>query len=518
MMTANDELRADNARIRGVLANGVQDQLTAIPGVVHVSVGLKETGGRVTDELCIRVYVEQKRDPASLPAAELVPARIHGSPTDVNTIGAVTFTTNDTRYRPIKGGIQITNRIIDVNSSGTGTQMHRGTLGCTAIDNTDRAPVLLTNWHVLSWNGGRVADPVFQPGPATLPSLSLADLPYHPPDDTDKIGVIRRMVVGAKVDGGIAAIDVSSWCNCCGIRSTNEIDGLSVGGRPPRNTIVGDEPAVSGMTVFKVGQSTLRTEGRVVDDNYPSFDIDRDGTTYTFTGQIAVSNTDPAKPFSDHGDSGAALVNLDNKIVGLMFAAGRNVPLNNVQQPFLSLANHISDVLSALNIRIPYSPNVVTVAGETLTDLRSRDSTASIPEPYRRLQERLQRHDRTADLLAIVQRHSEEVIDLVNHCRRVTVAWHRSQGPALLAGLMRGVRDGHERIPAAVNGYTAGRALERMVTVLSQHGSPELAEALQNPEVGRLILAFEECPDLSGIIARLSEPEPAAPSLGGARS
>ncbi len=106
-------------------------------------------------------------------------------------------------------------------------------------------------------------------------------------------GVIRRMVVGSKVDGGIAAIDVSSWCNCCGSQSTNEIDGLSVGGRPPRNTIVGDEPAVSGMTVFKVGHATLRTEGRVVDDNYPSFDIDRNGTTYPFTGQIAVVTGSP---------------------------------------------------------------------------------------------------------------------------------------------------------------------------------------------------------------------------------
>jgi hypothetical protein len=506
-MKTNEQLRAENKAIRDMLATGPQEQLMAIPGVMHVSVGLKEKNGQVTDQLCIRVYVREKRDRKDVPAAELIPAEINDIPTDVNTVGQFEFQIDNTQYRPIKGGIQITNRIIGVNSAGTGTQMLRGTLGCIAIDNTDNAPVLLSNWHVLYANTGTDGDKVFQPAPISLPALTLLQLPFHPPDDIDKIGVIRRGIIKNNVDGAIAAVDVSSCCHCCGIHFSNELNGLSAAGRPARNTIVGDERAVSGMTVFKVGQSTLRTEGVVFDDNYPTFSISRDGTVYTFNGQIAIQNIDHAMPFSDHGDSGSVVINLNNKIVGLVFAEGRNVSVSGVQQPFVSLANHISDVFAALNIRIQYSPDVVTTAGEPLTDVPSAVLEAPIAVPYRALRERLQRHENTAWLFAIGQRHSEEVVYLINHCRPVTVAWHRCQGPALLATLMGAVRDGHYRLPPTVKGVALYEALERMRAVLSQHGSPALKEVLNRVEAGLVIEASKGCSDLNEAIERIEADE-----------
>src|ERR1700745_467967 len=83
-MKTNEELRAENDAIRGVLAGGPEKKLRAIPGVVHVSVGLKETQGRLLrDQLCIRVYVAKKKSPLELSPAELIPAEIEGIPTDV---------------------------------------------------------------------------------------------------------------------------------------------------------------------------------------------------------------------------------------------------------------------------------------------------------------------------------------------------------------------------------------------------------------------------------------------------
>lgn len=502
-MKTDDELRAENQAIRDMLARGPEAELYAIPGVVHVSVGLKQVHGIATDQLCVRVYVKEKRDRKDIPASEVIPAEIHGVPTDVNTVGQFELHADSTSHRPIKGGIQITNRIIAVNDAGTGTQMSRGTLGCIAIDNTDNAPVLLTNWHVLTANGGRNGDKVFQPAPTSLPQVSLLDLPLRPPDDNDKIGVLRRSVISNKVDGAIAAIDVSSCCNCCGIHYSNELHGISVANVPPKSTIVGQAAATGGMRVFKVGQATGRTEGRVVDPNYPSFSISSGGTNYPFTGQIAIQNVDATAPFGAHGDSGSVVMDQTSNIVGLYFASGRNVMVSGAPVPFLSLANHIADVLSALNIRIQFSPNIVMTRGATLVDLPTV-LEAPIPEPYRVARERWSRSQNTANLLAIGQRHSREVTYLVNHSRRVTIAWQRSNGPAWLATIMGSIRDGHDRIPEAVKGTTLHEGLVKMRAALMQYGSPELRASLARPEADFILEAVKGCSDLDEIFARIA--------------
>jgi hypothetical protein len=506
-MKTDEQLKAENKAIRDMLAAGAEEQLRAIPGVVHVSVGIKEQAGGITDRLCIRVYVKEKKEKEALSADELIPAEINGIPTDVNVVGEFEFSDDNTRYRPIKGGIQISNRIIVLNDAGTGTQMSRGTLGCIAIDTTDNAPVMLSNWHVLYGSAGRTGDKVYQPTPTSIPPTDLGDLPLRPKDDNDKIGVLRRQEISDKVDGAIAAIDVSSCCHCCGIHFSNEINGLSKvengQPRPPRNTIVGDEKATGGMTVFKVGKSTGRTEGVVIDDNYPSFSISKDGTNYTFTGQIAIRNVNQNLPFSDHGDSGSVIVNLQNKIVGLLFASGRNIPVKGTTMPFATIANHISDVLSALKIRIPYSPDVKVTAGETLAHVPATVFEAPIPEPYRRLREHLQKEETTARLFALGERHSEEVTYLVNHCRPVTVAWHRSHGPALLATVMGAVRDGHYKLPATVKGVALYELLERMRDALSAHGGPALKETMNSAQINLKEL-FDDCDDLNELIEHLA--------------
>ncbi|HXU35949.1 MAG TPA: hypothetical protein VN937_06265 [Blastocatellia bacterium] len=501
-MKTTEQLKAENEAIRSMLAAGAGQRLLGIPNVLHVSVGLKERGGKIGDQLCVRVYVKEKKEREVVPADELIPAEVNGVATDVNVVGQFEFSDDNTKYRPIKGGIQISNRISVLNDAGTDIEISRGTLGCIAIDTTDEAPVILSNWHVLYGSAGRTGDKVYQPPPTSIPQSQLGDLPVRPTDDVDKIGVLRRQELSNSVDGAIAAIDVSSCCHCCGIHYSNEINGLSVAGRPPRNTIVGDQKAVSGMPVFKVGKSTGRTEGVVVDDNHPSFDIEKDGTTHTFTGQIAIQNIDNTKPFSTHGDSGSVIINLDNKIVGLLFASGKKVMVKGVVQPFVTIANHIDDVLSALKIRIPYSQDVKVISGNSLAAVPTVFE-APIPEPYRVLRERLQNNDVTAKLFAIGQRHSDEIIYLVNHCRPVTVAWRRLEGPAILATVMGAVRDGHYRLPEKIKGVAPYELLERMRVVLGERGSPALRETMNSSGVD-LERMFWNCDNLNDLIARIA--------------
>jgi hypothetical protein len=501
-MTRSDEqLRAENAAIRDVLDRGAEARLRSIPGVIHVSLGVKEKEGTLTGQLCIRVYVRQKRNRVEVPAAELIPRAIEDVPTDVNMVaGEVELQVDNTRYRPLLGGIQITNGIV----AGTAAApiLTRGTMGCAAIDKSDKSAVLLTAAHVLTANGGAKGGRVYQPAPVWLPPLTAQQLPFKPTHDIDKVAIIRDAKITDDVDAGIAAIDVSSCCNCCGIEYSNEIRTL--GEVLAKKTIVGDEKAQAGMTVFKVGQATLRTAGTIEDANYPDFNVTHDGKTFPFKKQIAIRHTDPAQPFSIHGDSGAAVINGGNKIVGLLFAAGRNVPLNNAPTPFLSFANHIDKVLTTLNISIPYSQNVTVTAGQ-----------AQIPEPYVALRERLQRHDNTRRLLTLGERHVDEVTQLVNHCKPVTIAWHKNHGPALLATVMGAVRDGHERLPADVKGTVPHETVERMRDVLHRYGSDALQEHLGHPIVAPLIQRLHGCTSVNEAIERIAHDPALAAALRG---
>ena len=53
------------------------------PGVRHVSVGLKETAGKPTEEIVFRVYVEMKKQASELAPHAIVPDSVLGVKTDV---------------------------------------------------------------------------------------------------------------------------------------------------------------------------------------------------------------------------------------------------------------------------------------------------------------------------------------------------------------------------------------------------------------------------------------------------
>src|SRR3954447_19229320 len=58
----------------------VQQDLLNRPGVVGVGIGFKEVGGKPTDTLANRVFVEKKRD---VPEEERIPPEVEDYPTDV---------------------------------------------------------------------------------------------------------------------------------------------------------------------------------------------------------------------------------------------------------------------------------------------------------------------------------------------------------------------------------------------------------------------------------------------------
>lgn len=498
-MPTRAELLAANAAIREVLDAGAEARLRAIPGVQHVSVGLKVTDNKVTDELCVHVYVAAKRPAADLDAAERIPQQIDGVRTDVNEIRTAQFTIDTTRYRPLKGGCLIGNEIVALDQGGPNTQKSVGTYGCTATRTSDGSPVLLSNWHVLMKNGARIGEPIVQPPSLRIPVLSASSLPRRLADIDDAIAFIVDAKITSKVDAGIARLDVSSCCRCCGLDFRDEIVGLSVSGHPPSNGIIGKRAAVPGSTVYKVGAASGRTVGRVVTNSAGPLEGTLDGVAYTLNGQIDIASQDTTKRFSTYGDSGAVIIDEDGYIVGLLFGE------SGVPPSARSYANHIDDVCTELGITINLAEGHGTAGARTEPSPARWPQTfsSSGQELYARTRARLQSDPAGAWLFALAEEHREEIVTLVTTQRRVSVVWHRVGGPAIFAEALDRLRVGDdETLPTPPTGGTLAGGLERLGDALAAHGSEKL-KAVITTHGPALVAAARGSTTLNEFLARL---------------
>jgi hypothetical protein len=499
-MASREELLAANAAIRKVLEAGAEARLRAIPGVRHVSVGLKVSSRKVSRDLCIRVYVQAKRPEAELAAVERIPREIDGVPTDVNVMRRPHFTIDNTQYRPLKGGSMISNRIVGVNQSHTRTTMEAGTFGCTATRTSDGSPVLLSNWHVLMANGARIGDRIYQPAPLQVPDFDLDRLPVRTGDPDDAIAFIVDARITDKVDAGIARLDVSSCCRCCGLDFRDEIVGLSEAGHPPSNNILGMRAAVPGSTVYKVGIATGRTVGTVADASTDDLQGSLNGVDYALTGQIEISPDNPDEVFSALGDSGSVVIDEDGWIVGLLFGAVDSPP-----DPPYSYANHIADVCSTLGITINLTQPHGT-AGARVALPRATFPVVLSPtgaELYAKTRARLHADPAGAWLWALAEEHREEIVKLVTTQRRVSVVWQRAGGPAIFATALNALRAGDdETLPSPPGGGTLEESLARVGSALAAHGSEALRAALAKHRAA-LLAAARGSATLSELLGKL---------------
>ncbi|MGH7619330.1 MAG: hypothetical protein ACREPM_19100, partial [Gemmatimonadaceae bacterium] len=463
-MATYDELVAQTAAIRKVLDGGARARLMAIPGVTQVSYGAKELGNRPTRELCIRVYVKEKKPLSDVSAAERIPTEIDGIPTDVNIVQPYKLIEDDGRYRPVLGGISISNKVYYPKNGETTWAV--GTFGCTATRNTGGKPVLLSNHHVLKSHGAQDGDYIFQPGPVDPPNIPIPTAPLlHPPKDDDMIAKIIRSVLSPKVDAAIAELDVSSCCRCCGLDCADEVTGLSESGTPPSNKILGMREPMPTKSLYKVGMMTGRTEGLLVDPNLDLPDYPLPEGPHSFTGQLSIASSDENKPFAWDGDSGSVIIDEDGYIVGLLFGATHQIDAGH-----RAYANHIIDVCSELHITI----NLSTTTHTSAPSLWVPAGAPSNPEPvYQAARARLLADPAGAWLFALGEVHRDEIVRLVTTHRPVTVAWHRAGGPALFNTGLKTLRAGGDVLPMPADGARLDAALEQVGNALAAHGSPE---------------------------------------------
>lgn len=327
------------------------DFLLTRRNVVACGVGYKETEGRRTDETCVVVSVTKKMPESQLLPEDIIPKRLEEAKTDVVETGMIRALKGTpgkrrflgdpedrtARWRPAPGGVSCGH--IDITA---------GTLGCLVT--RDDQLFILSNNHVLAdSNAGEVGDPIVQPGRydggTTADRIAVLEdfipLNFGVSEPTCSIAKCIEGLLNwlARVSG--SSHRVKAFRESLG---ANRADAAIA--RPISDDLVereilqiglpkGSREATLGTNVKKSGRTTGLTQGEIIQVDV-TVQVKYGDETALFTDQLM------AGAMSSPGDSGSAVLDEDDFVVGLLFAGSETV----------TLINPIQYVLEALKVAI----------------------------------------------------------------------------------------------------------------------------------------------------------------------
>jgi hypothetical protein len=316
-------------QVRSILTTEVKEALLGKENVVAVGTGYKVKDGVKLEQPCVCVLVERKVPQSQLSEGELVPETVEGAMTDVVEVGrieALGITASEEprsfidiirfilcflfgifcdeeeppsrteRNRPAPGGVSLGHFAITA-----------GTLGCYVKDANGALRVLSNNHVMANSNDAQINDAILQPGTAdggSTPADDFATLEAFKPINFSG----GQNVIDAAIAAPILAGDVN-------------LEILEIG------IPTGSAEAQLGEGVKKSGRTSGLTTGEVtVIDAMVSVQYGS-GKVARFEHQV-VSNIE-----SRGGDSGSAVLNSRDQVVGLLFAgSSQTTVLNPIQE------------------------------------------------------------------------------------------------------------------------------------------------------------------------------------------
>lgn len=329
----------DFETVRAALANN-RAKLLPRTRVVATGVGYKITRGAKTGALSIVCSVTEKVALSRLSPRDRIPSAIDGIPTDVVATGVIRALQSRTaRHRPAPGGVSIGHREITA-----------GTLGC--LVRRGGQVFVLSNNHVLAnSNDARRGDAILQPGPydgGRFPDDHIADLEdfvsisfLEPPSECR---FARGLVT--VLNAGCSLIGSKTRYRAVNILATeNRVDAAIARPLEPAlvrseileiGTISGLESGGLGMAIKKSGRTTGLTTGEIMQVDVTVNVQYGPGRLAQFSDQLL------AGPMSQGGDSGSAVLDDSNRLVGLLFAGSDNS----------TIINRIDHVFSGLGLTL----------------------------------------------------------------------------------------------------------------------------------------------------------------------
>ena len=311
-------------------------QLLDRTNVVASGVGYKITGGQKTSTLSIVCSVSKKVAASQLSSTDLVPATLDGMPTDVIETGVIRALQSPTeKYRPAPGGVSIGHRDITA-----------GTLGC--LVKKDGRSLILSNNHVLAnSNAAEIGDPILQPGPhdgGRYPEDHIADLEQFvpiniiglPSDCPTATGIASFLNGIARLLGSsvqLQAIDQQATENLVDAAIARPLNPEDVKDEILQiGTIQGAAEGELGMAIKKSGRTTGLTTGEIQQVDVTVNVQYGEGKIAQFTDQLMGG------AMSQGGDSGSAVLDESNHLVGLLFAGSDTTTImNRIQNVFYTL-------------------------------------------------------------------------------------------------------------------------------------------------------------------------------------
>ncbi|MCL6654979.1 endonuclease [Agrobacterium rubi] len=206
------------------------------PNITSVGIGLKNGNGAV----CLQFTVGRKGESAleSLSTTripEMIDVDGTAVPTDViersygpsyKLVSPEQLDLRKQRIDPIRPGVSVAH-----------IAQTAGTIGLIVFDRSTGSPCILSNWHVLNGNGGRIGDAIVQPGPYDDNNTAL-----------NGVGELMRSHIGAAGDCALARIRLRDF--------DRSVYGLDVIPKRMARVSIGDK-------VIKSGRTTAITRGIV---------------------------------------------------------------------------------------------------------------------------------------------------------------------------------------------------------------------------------------------------------------
>jgi hypothetical protein len=330
------QLVAQAKQVKGAHAKSLLDK----SNVVGVGLGYKISHGVNTGELGIIVSVARKVTSDVLSTKDMVPQTLDGVKTDVVETGvlrAFDLGPRD-RWRPVvPPGVTIGHYNITA-----------GTFGCLVRRGEER--FILSNNHVLAdVNAGQEGDAILQPGPSDGGTADdrIATLADYVPID---FGTAPAECPIAGFSADVLNVIAGAFGSSHRLQATKQTSGENrvdaALARPLSLDLVSNEilyigapigagTATLGTDVQKTGRTTGHTQGTITQID-ATVRIQYGSQSALFTGQLV------AGAMSEPGDSGSAVLDMDKRVVGLLFA-GSSVT---------TIINPIDEVFSALNVEV----------------------------------------------------------------------------------------------------------------------------------------------------------------------
>jgi hypothetical protein len=454
--------------------SAASDRLLKIPGVTGVAIGAKEKAGKFIDgELAIVVFVEKKKNKNDIKPEHLVPEFIDGFKTDVVQFGRFSL------YADIYGG----GGKLESDDGVTGT------LGCFAkkTDGTNKV-VILSCQHVL---------------------YGLKDTTKHGKDTGPRIctwcSCCSSIIIGKTIDAELSQdMDAAIAEVKPGVQYLAEIEGIGVikGSTPVARAEI-DQPMTNPYHVKKRGFKTGLTSGVMT---FIDADIQHtDGTHFNVDGSPVIIVTlknqyvvvsSPRDRFADPGDSGAVVLNNENKVVGMIVGGS----VNQNQSKHATFITPIPGILSRFHIEIEkaQNPGEVRIVAATAPSIAGSQPLPGgldldTPGRFHMLSLEKDRITGTAKGLSFFnafEQHREEIRHLVNQNKTVATVWQRNRGPAIINLFVKYIENRTHKFPLAINGRSFKDCVFNIMEVFKKFGSRDLVEEFKKVE--RLIADIDK--------------------------